>query len=71
MQTSLRLGSVLLQGLGCMRDDVVFLRRTMRDSMDQRAREAYVNRNGAVEEAAVVGPFQVRGSDLRMRMELS
>ena len=30
----------------------------MRESMDQRAREAFVNRNGAVEDAAVVGPFQ-------------
>ncbi|GJP75060.1 hypothetical protein CLOP_g5559 [Closterium sp. NIES-67] len=36
-ETGLRLGSMLLQDMGVMRDDVVFVRRLMRDAMDQRA----------------------------------
>lgn len=38
-QTSLQLGSVLLRGLGVMSDDVRFLRRMMRESMELRAQE--------------------------------
>jgi len=38
-QTSLLLGSVLLRGLGVMSDDVRFLRRMMRESMELRAQE--------------------------------
>ncbi|CAI5514951.1 unnamed protein product [Closterium sp. Naga37s-1] len=38
--TGLRLGSMLLQDMGVMRDDVVFVRRLMRDAMDQRALSA-------------------------------
>ncbi|CAI5934358.1 unnamed protein product [Closterium sp. NIES-65] len=40
LQTGLRLGSMLLQDMGVMRDDVVFVRRLMRDAMDQRALSA-------------------------------
>ncbi|CAI7782518.1 unnamed protein product [Closterium sp. NIES-54] len=39
-ETGLRLGSMLLQDMGVMRDDVVFVRRLMRDAMDQRALSA-------------------------------
>jgi voltage-gated potassium channel Kch len=38
-ETSLQLGSVLLRGLGVMSDDVRFLRRMMRESMELRAQE--------------------------------
>lgn len=60
-EASLRLGSILLQDLGLMRDDVVFLRRTMREAMDQRAREAYVNRNTDLQ---LLGPFQAKVRNL-------
>eukprot|EP00897_Mesotaenium_endlicherianum_P010874 jgi/Mesen1/9815/ME000007S09870 len=47
------------EGLGVMRDDVVFLRRTMRDTMDYRAREALINRDYN-DPIPVVGPFQAK-----------
>lgn len=56
-EASLRLGSVLLQDLGVMRDDVVFLRRVMREAMDQRAQEAFINRDG--EPPQKLGTFRV------------
>ncbi|KAL2622723.1 hypothetical protein R1flu_002928 [Riccia fluitans] len=39
-ETSLQLGSLLLRGLGVRSDDVSFLRRLMRESMELRAQEA-------------------------------
>ncbi|KAF7803803.1 K(+) efflux antiporter 3, chloroplastic isoform X1 [Senna tora] len=39
-ETSLQLGSKLLQGLGMMSDDVAFLSQLIRDSMELRAQEA-------------------------------
>eukprot|EP00271_Cylindrocystis_brebissonii_P002313 TRINITY_DN12842_c0_g6_i1.p1 TRINITY_DN12842_c0_g6~~TRINITY_DN12842_c0_g6_i1.p1 ORF type:complete len:1052 (+),score=209.97 TRINITY_DN12842_c0_g6_i1:519-3674(+) len=57
-ETSLRLGSLLLQDLGVMRDDIVFLRRLMREAMDQRARDAFANRNG--EDTQLVDRFQAK-----------
>lgn len=39
-ETSLQLGSVLLRGLGVLSDDVSFLTRVMRESMELRARVA-------------------------------
>ncbi|GBG71072.1 hypothetical protein CBR_g8371 [Chara braunii] len=38
-ETSLRLGSALLEKLGVMSDDVTFLRRVLRDSLEKRAKE--------------------------------
>lgn len=38
-ETSLRLGSRLLEDLGMRQDDVTFVRRTLRESMEFRARE--------------------------------
>lgn len=58
-ETSLRLGSVLLQELGVTRDDIVFMRRTMRGAMDQRARDAIVNRDGS-DTAPVVELYQAK-----------
>eukprot|EP00249_Psilotum_nudum_P023507 c28900_g1_i2 orf=1853-3382(+) len=44
-ETSLQLGSVLLRGLGVMSDDVNFLARIMRESMEVRAREELQKKN--------------------------
>lgn len=57
MQTSLQLGSILLRGLGVRSDDVSFLRRLMRESMELRAQEA-LEKKGNVENDYVVR-FQV------------
>ncbi|EFJ25893.1 hypothetical protein SELMODRAFT_51301, partial [Selaginella moellendorffii] len=56
-ETSLELGSVLLRGLGVMPDDVNFLRRIMRESLDVQAQEALEKKAGG--EFAWVKPFQV------------
>ena len=56
-QTSLQLGSVLLRGLGVMSDDVRFLRRMMRESMELRAHEAIDKKEN--KETDWLVPFQV------------
>lgn len=57
-QTSLQLGSVLLRGLGVMSDDVRFLRRMMRESMELRAQETVERKDGRETDWLVA--FQVR-----------
>ncbi|BBN13424.1 K+:H+ antiporter [Marchantia polymorpha subsp. ruderalis] len=52
-ETSLQLGSILLRGLGVRSDDVSFLRRLMRESMELRAQEA-LEKKGNVENDYVV-----------------
>ncbi|XP_024533547.1 K(+) efflux antiporter 3, chloroplastic isoform X5 [Selaginella moellendorffii] len=60
-ETSLELGSVLLRGLGVMPDDVNFLRRIMRESLDVQAQEALEKKAGG--EFAWVKPFQDKVRD--------
>jgi hypothetical protein len=43
LQTSLQLGSMLMKGLGVMSDDVSFLSKLVRDSMELQALEALNN----------------------------
>ena len=43
LQTSLQLGSMLMKGLGVMSDDVSFLSKLVRDSMESQAQEALNN----------------------------
>lgn len=57
LQTSLQLGSVLLRGLGVMSDDVRFLRRMMRESMELRAQETVEKKEN--KETDWLVPFQV------------
>ncbi|KAG6554856.1 hypothetical protein Mapa_003439 [Marchantia paleacea] len=57
-ETSLQLGSILLRGLGVRSDDVSFLRRLMRESMELRAQEA-LEKKGNVENDYVV-QFQAK-----------
>lgn len=57
VQTSLQLGSVLLRGLGVMSDDVRFLRRMMRESMELRAQETVEKKEH--KETDWLVPFQV------------
>lgn len=61
-ETSLQLGSKLLKGLGVMSDDVSFLRRIVRDSMEIQAQDA-LDKN-IDQEIEIMKPFQVRVSDL-------
>eukprot|EP00850_Spirogloea_muscicola_P011015 SM000067S20292 [mRNA] locus=s67:73176:79809:- [translate_table: standard] len=57
-ETSLRLGSILLKGLGVRSDDVTFVRRMMRQSMELRAREVLEKKDGA--NATWLAPFQAK-----------
>eukprot|EP00850_Spirogloea_muscicola_P015217 SM000115S23896 [mRNA] locus=s115:2248:8946:- [translate_table: standard] len=57
-ETSLRLGSILLKGLGVRSDDVTFVRRMMRQSMELRAREVLEKKDGA--NASWLAPFQAK-----------
>uniref|UniRef100_A0A7N0T0N9 RCK N-terminal domain-containing protein n=1 Tax=Kalanchoe fedtschenkoi TaxID=63787 RepID=A0A7N0T0N9_KALFE len=61
-ESSLQLGSKLLQGLGVMSDDVSFLSKLVRESMELRAQEAmYVAED---REANAMKPLQLRVVDL-------
>ncbi|XP_073004748.1 K(+) efflux antiporter 3, chloroplastic [Typha latifolia] len=61
-ETSLQLGSMLLKGLGVMSDDVTFLSKLVRDSMELQAQDAF---NRAEDrESDIMKPLQVRVSDL-------
>lgn len=57
-ETSLQLGSVLLRGLGVMSDDVRFLRRMMRESMELRAQETVEKKEH--KETDWLVPFQTK-----------
>ncbi|KAB1206734.1 K(+) efflux antiporter 3, chloroplastic [Morella rubra] len=61
-ETSLQLGSKLLQGLGVMSDDVSFLSQLVRDSMELQAQEALSKTDGR--EFNIMKPLQVRVADL-------
>ncbi|XP_066357603.1 LOW QUALITY PROTEIN: K(+) efflux antiporter 3, chloroplastic-like [Miscanthus floridulus] len=61
-ETSLRLGSILLKGLGVMSDDVSFLSKLVRDSMELQAQEAL--KDIGDQEVDIMKPLQVRVSDL-------
>ncbi|GAB4853373.1 K(+) efflux antiporter 3, chloroplastic [Ancistrocladus abbreviatus] len=61
-ETSLQLGSQLLKGFGVMSDDVTFLRRLVRDSMELQAQEALDKRDDR--DHNVMNPLQVRVGDL-------
>lgn len=68
-ETSLQLGSVLLRGLGVLSDDVSFLTRVMRESLELRARAALERLDG---EGDWLNSFQaqVRQSwDARMQKQ--
>uniref|UniRef100_A0ACD5X6Z8 Uncharacterized protein n=1 Tax=Avena sativa TaxID=4498 RepID=A0ACD5X6Z8_AVESA len=58
-ETSLQLGSMLMKGLGVMSDDVSFLSKLVRDSMELQAQEALNNTKEDTMES-----LQVRVSDL-------
>ncbi|KAH9300563.1 hypothetical protein KI387_012146, partial [Taxus chinensis] len=55
-ETSLQLGSKLLRGFGAMSDDVSFLSRLMRESMELQAQEAFERKDE--KERAVMKPLQ-------------
>lgn len=61
-ETSLQLGSILLKGLGVMSDDVSFLSKLVRDSMELQAQEAL--KDIGDQEVDIMKPLQVRVSDL-------
>nr|XP_010908897.1 K(+) efflux antiporter 3, chloroplastic [Elaeis guineensis] len=61
-ETSLQLGSKLLQGLGVMSDDVTFLSQLVRTSMELQAQDV-INRTED-QEFDVMTPLQVRVTDL-------
>ncbi|XP_020092089.1 K(+) efflux antiporter 3, chloroplastic isoform X2 [Ananas comosus] len=61
-ETSLQLGSMLLKGLGVMSDDVTFLSKLVRDSMEIQAQEALERVEDR--ESDVMKPLQVRVTDL-------
>ncbi|KAL5206108.1 hypothetical protein ABZP36_034317 [Zizania latifolia] len=60
--TSLQLGSILLRGLGVMSDDVSFLSKLVRDSMELQAQEAL--NNIEKREIDIMKPLEVRVSDM-------
>ncbi|KAL9685711.1 hypothetical protein QQ045_023162 [Rhodiola kirilowii] len=61
-ESSLQLGSKLLQGLGVMSDDVSFLSKLVRESMEIQAQEAlYVTED---REANAMKPLQLRVADI-------
>ncbi|KAK6916240.1 Cation/H+ exchanger [Dillenia turbinata] len=62
-ETSLQLGSKLLKGFGVMSDDVAFLSRLVRDSMELQAQEA-LDRTDGRREYDVMEPLKVRVADL-------
>ncbi|KAL3691276.1 hypothetical protein R1sor_004927 [Riccia sorocarpa] len=59
-ETSLQLGSILLRGLGVRSDDVSFLRRLMRESMELRAQEALDKKSNDENEYIVQFQTKVR-----------
>ncbi|TKW29607.2 hypothetical protein SEVIR_3G407600v4 [Setaria viridis] len=61
-ETSLQLGSLLLRGLGVMSDDVSFLSKLVRNSMEVQAQEAL--KDVGDKELDIMMPLQVRVSDL-------
>ncbi|CAN6352419.1 unnamed protein product [Urochloa humidicola] len=61
-ETSLQLGSILLKGLGVMSDDVSFLSKLVRNSMEVQAQEAL--KDVGAKEVDIMKPLQVRVSDL-------
>ncbi|KAL6623400.1 hypothetical protein ACP70R_033279 [Stipagrostis hirtigluma subsp. patula] len=61
-ETSLQLGSILLKGLGVMSDDVSFLSKLVRDSMEFQAQEAL--KEIGDQEIDIMKPLEVRVSDL-------
>ncbi|XBH89211.1 hypothetical protein VPH35_081157 [Triticum aestivum] len=61
-ETSLQLGSMLMKGLGVMSDDVSFLSKLVRDSMELQAQEALNNVESR--ETTTMESLQVRVSDL-------
>ncbi|TVU49004.1 hypothetical protein EJB05_00294, partial [Eragrostis curvula] len=60
-ETSLRLGSILLKGLGVMSDDVSFFSKLVRDSMELQAQEALKTIG---EQVDTLKPLEVRVTDL-------
>ncbi|GLJ29909.1 hypothetical protein SUGI_0591300 [Cryptomeria japonica] len=66
-ETSLQLGSKLLRGLGAMSDDVSFLSRLMRESMELQAQEEFERKDEKDRE--IMRPLQVKVTDsLKMQM---
>lgn len=61
-EASLQLGSVLLRGLGVLSDEVSFLTRIMRESMEVRARVALENQEE--KDGDWERPFQVKGKQM-------
>ncbi|PUZ67931.1 hypothetical protein GQ55_3G474200 [Panicum hallii var. hallii] len=61
-ETSLQLGSILLRGLGVMSDDVSFLSKLVRNSMEVQAQEAL--KDIGDKEVDIMKPLQVRVTDL-------
>uniref|UniRef100_A0A0D9Y1I3 RCK N-terminal domain-containing protein n=1 Tax=Leersia perrieri TaxID=77586 RepID=A0A0D9Y1I3_9ORYZ len=61
-ETSLQLGSMLLRGLGVMSDDVSFLSKLVRDSMELQAQEALNNIEN--KDIDIMKPLELRVSDL-------
>ncbi|CAL4897686.1 unnamed protein product [Urochloa decumbens] len=61
-ETSLQLGSILLRGLGVMSDDVSFLSKLVRNSMEVQAQEAL--KDIGAKEVDIMKPLQVRVTDL-------
>lgn len=57
LQTSLQLGSKLLKGFGVMSDDVSFLSKLVRDSMELQAEEELTKSDNR--ESSVMKPLQV------------
>lgn len=57
LQTSLQLGSLLLRGLGVMSDDVSFLSKLVRNSMEVQAQEAL--KDVGDKELDIMMPLQV------------
>ncbi|KAI4367164.1 hypothetical protein MLD38_022932 [Melastoma candidum] len=66
-ETSLQLGSKLLKGFGVMSDDVSFLSKLVRDSMELQAQEELGNSDNR--ESSVTKPLQVRIADFDERKE--
>lgn len=62
LQTSLQLGSKLLTGFGVMSDDVSFLSKVFRDSMEIQAQEEIT----ASETNAGLKPMQMKASDINV-----
>ncbi|XP_031390985.1 K(+) efflux antiporter 3, chloroplastic isoform X1 [Punica granatum] len=66
-ETSLQLGSKLLKGFGVMSDDVTFLSKLVRDSMELQGQDALSK--GVGREINIMKPLQVRVADVVRRKD--